>query len=62
MKKRKDVKYHVHMEEPIHEYFVTVCDSCKKELPDKFDQWYGNFPEPGDVCPYCGNLLAEKIN
>ena len=59
MKKRSDVIYHVHLAEPIHEYFVTICDNCKEELPDKYDEFWGNFPEPGDKCPYCGSSLAE---
>lgn len=52
---------HISVEEPIHEYFVTVCDWCGEELPPEFDEWCGYKVIPGDVCPYCGRPLAEEV-
>ena len=52
---------HFSLEEPIHEYFVTICSWCKKELPNRLDIWCGHRPKPGDICPYCGKPLAEEI-
>ena len=47
--------------EPIHEYFVTICTWCGKELPEQFDLWCGYQVMPGDICPHCGKPLAEEV-
>lgn len=57
----KEEIQHFTIEEPIYEYFVTVCSWCKKELPDELDVWYGHTPQLGDVCPYCGKPLVEEV-
>ncbi len=57
----KKVVYHTKLTEPVYEYFVTTCSWCNQELPKKYEEWYGNYPKPGDTCPHCHKLLAEEI-
>ena len=53
---------HTAIREPIHEYFVTVCTWCGEELPNEFDEWCGNQPKLGDICPFCGKPLVEEVD